>query len=79
MRESSNEPNLTSVSSLAGITISIPGSKMSVVQVDGGNKVGGHTIVDSVRALYPGERVDLVVELQNLAGDTSLKVTLDQE
>lgn len=67
------------VRSLAGLTISISRSKMSAIQVDGGNKIKEHTKVESVGVLYPGERVDLILELDDLVESHQLEVTLDQE
>lgn len=52
---------------------------MSVIQVDGGNKVKKHAEADSVGVLYPGERVDLIVELKESTENPRLEVTLDQE
>jgi hypothetical protein len=52
---------------------------MSAIQVDGGNKVDEHAKVESVGVLYPAERVDLIVELQDLVENTQLEITLDQE
>jgi FtsP/CotA-like multicopper oxidase with cupredoxin domain len=72
---------LTSRSSLAGITVTIPGSEIKVVQVDGGNHVEGSAITDSVGIIYPGERVDIIVDWTKCQDEFSsyLIVALDRE
>jgi len=54
---------LTSSSSLAGITLSILASKMFAIQIDGVSNMEEYARAESVRVLYPCERVDLIVQL----------------
>lgn len=72
---------LTSQSSLSGITVTIPGSEIKIIQIDGGNHVESDSITDSVGILYPGERVDIVVNWENCPDDfaSHLIVALDRE
>ena len=57
------------------------GSKMKVIEVDGGNRIGDSAITDSVGILYPGERVDVVADWTSCPDDfnLSLTVALDRE
>ncbi|RFU25162.1 hypothetical protein B7463_g11178, partial [Scytalidium lignicola] len=72
---------VVNVGSLAGITISIPGAKMMVVQLDGGERITNAQSADSIGVLYPGERMDILVEWADSEqdNDSLLIVTLDPE
>ncbi|KAH8809441.1 laccase [Xylogone sp. PMI_703] len=76
----------------AGFSISFSQAHMTVVAVDGGNSVASNTpSATSVGPLYPGERMDLIVEhlmapgtnnldvKQGLEGASKLTVILDLE
>ncbi|KAF4631539.1 hypothetical protein G7Y89_g6597 [Cudoniella acicularis] len=67
---------------LAGLTIFIPGSKITATEIDGGNQIGASNMIDGVEAvgiLYPGQRMDLIVEFGENILETNLIVTLDEE
>ncbi|TAQ85442.1 hypothetical protein B7494_g6220 [Chlorociboria aeruginascens] len=65
---------------LTGFTLSMSGHKMTVFQVDGGNSVLEAPPADSVGILYPGERIDVLVE-RSSDDETQeiLEVRLDKE
>jgi hypothetical protein len=54
---------------------------MTVLQIDGGNDIARSPESSSVGILYPGERMDLIVECPAGAENTDahLSVTLDAE
>lgn len=53
---------------------------MKVVSVDGGGLVDGTPDVNTVGVLYPGERIDVILEKTNDAStQPTLTVTLDRE
>lgn len=53
---------------------------MRVITVDGGHGVASDTAAaQSVGVLYPGERMDVVVDGEAGAGSSELVVTLDKE
>jgi hypothetical protein len=47
---------------MAGFTISITGYSMHLIQVDGGGEVVDSNDAAFVGIVYPGERVDIIVE-----------------
>ncbi|KAH8816011.1 putative laccase [Xylogone sp. PMI_703] len=72
---------VVNVGALAGISISISGAKMTVLQVDGGERIIGAEASDSIGILYPGERMDVLVEWVDgeQKNDSFLIITLDPE
>jgi hypothetical protein len=62
---------------MSGFSLLIPDYEMLPFQIDGGNHVELTTPVSSVGILYPGERIDLVVE--NTASASLLTIVLDDE
>lgn len=69
---------------MAGFNIAIPGSELHLIEVDGGNSVANPQIAESLGVLYPGERMDVIVQEQQLQADdikpeTAFIVTLDKE
>jgi hypothetical protein len=72
---------VVNVGSLAGFTLSLPKSRIVPIQIDGGNKIKASDVSKAVGILYPGERVDLVVEWDQKLGakELQLVVILDQE
>lgn len=66
--------------SIAGVSIEISNARLDAFQVDGGFNIAG-VPSDSVGILYPGERVDLIVQWDEnaMAEGSSLTITLDQE
>jgi hypothetical protein len=65
---------------MSGITVAIPSSHMTVFQVDGGNEVNSTPRSSSVGILYPGERIDMIVEWpQNDGTELILTIILDTE
>jgi len=71
---------MVNVGTLAGFTLSLLGSRISPIQVDGGGKIKTQNS-EAVGILYPGERVDLVVEWDrsSVAEEPQLVIILDQE
>jgi hypothetical protein len=47
---------------MVGYSISITGCIMYIIQVDGGSEVSNGHSATSIGILYPGERVDIIVE-----------------
>lgn len=64
-------------SSMSGFSIVIPDHQMTIFQVDGGNDVGISPPISSMGILYPGERIDMIVE--NSSPESSLTIILDDE
>jgi hypothetical protein len=66
--------------SLVGFSVSTKGYKMMLIRIDGGQRVVEAT-ASSIGILYPGERIDVVLERTLLDAKTSavLKITLDRE
>jgi len=79
----SNPPYLSNFRSLAGFTLQISSATMIPLTVDGGFKISSdaNKTFDSVGILYPGERVDLLLQWDEpAAADQSLLyITLDPE
>jgi FtsP/CotA-like multicopper oxidase with cupredoxin domain len=70
---------VVNVGSLAGITVSVRGAKLRAVREDGGSQIEA-TSASSVGTLYPGERVDLVVEWEVCdSKESSLRIVMDEE
>ncbi len=67
---------LTILSSMTGISLTIPDSEMNVIQVDGGPSVVSHP-ANSVGVLYPAERVDLVLSWPESAGDLNSEIVIE--
>jgi FtsP/CotA-like multicopper oxidase with cupredoxin domain len=67
--------------SLKGITLSLTNANMTVIQLDGGGKIKPVQNIHSIGVLYPGERVDFLVDWNSLEreSETSLVVTVDKE
>lgn len=72
---------LSDDSALTGFTLSITGHLMTVIKVDGGNDVFGAPTVNSIGILYPGERVDIIVQkLSSINSEhPQLTIGLDKE
>ncbi|KAH7400450.1 multicopper oxidase family protein [Cadophora sp. MPI-SDFR-AT-0126] len=68
------------VGSLAGFTVQLSSANLTPLAVDGGSSVLGHAS-SSVGILYPGERVDLLLDWDTHSTTTSpeLRVFLDPE
>ncbi|RDW68218.1 hypothetical protein BP5796_08875 [Coleophoma crateriformis] len=77
---SSKRLRLVNVGSIAGLSIDIKNAKLDPFQVDGGFDIAG-VPSDSVGVVYPGERVDLVIQWEEnaKAEGSSLTISLDQE
>lgn len=71
---------LTQDSSIAGLTIGISHGKVTPLQVDGGCEIAGST-ADYVGIIYPGERVDMLVEWDPkvLTTGSDLEIIMDPE
>jgi hypothetical protein len=57
------------------------GTQISAIQVDGGGRLQANEGSESIGILYPGERVDMIVEWDQNPPDQppQLVVILDQE
>ncbi|RDW65066.1 hypothetical protein BP6252_10717 [Coleophoma cylindrospora] len=77
---SSKRLRLVNVGSIAGLSIGIKNAKLDPFQVDGGFDIAG-VPSDSVGVVYPGERVDLVIQWDenSKTEGSSLTISLDQE
>jgi hypothetical protein len=70
------------VSSLCGITVPIARTSMQVVQLNGGNRIEHSESSDSVGVLYPGERMDIILEFEKFdtpLNNPMLAIYLDPE
>jgi FtsP/CotA-like multicopper oxidase with cupredoxin domain len=61
--------------------MSIQGAKMTVVQLDGGQRIANAEVVDLIGILYPAERMDVIVHWEDgeQKSDAVLTVSLDNE
>lgn len=59
----------------------MPGTQISATQVGGGGRLQANEDSESIGILYPGERVDMIVEWDQILPDQPphLFVILDQE
>jgi hypothetical protein len=65
---------------MSGFTLTLQDTNMTVFKVDGGNDVDDSPAFSSVGMLYPGERIDMIAECDDIAESESfLVVLLDQE
>ncbi|KAF8849353.1 hypothetical protein BDZ45DRAFT_680586 [Acephala macrosclerotiorum] len=66
---------------LTGFTLSMTGHAMTVIKVDGGNNMALARAADSIGILYPGERIDIIVERLDSDDleDLFLTIKLDKE
>ncbi|TVY13380.1 L-ascorbate oxidase [Lachnellula arida] len=66
---------------LAGFALSISGHIMTLFQVDGGNEIEAAPEAKAIGILYPGERIDVIVERigPEEVKDPMLTITLDRE
>lgn len=71
---------LTRHRSIAGITIGVSHAKLTPLQVDGGCEIAG-LASDFVGILYPGERVDLLIDWDSQVYKTGseLEIIMDPE
>jgi hypothetical protein len=71
----------TRCSSLTGFIMSVPGSQISPIEVDGGGRLQTKEDFEAIGILYPGERVDMVVAWGDNPPDhqPNLVISLDQE
>jgi hypothetical protein len=72
---------LTFRRSLKGITLTLTNANMTAIQVDGGGRIKPVQNIHSIGVLYPGERVDFLVDWNTLEreSESSLVVTVDKE
>ena len=66
---------------LAGFTFSMSGYVLALIKVDGGNDVQQSSEAKAIGVLYPGERIDVIIESLETAPHDSKRITvaLDQE
>ena len=71
---------LTQHSSITGLTIGISHAKLTALQVDGGCEVSG-SAADYIGILYPGERVDILINWDSevLSTGSDLEIIMDPE
>lgn len=70
---------MTIFSSLAGFTVLVTSAKLTPLTVDSGFPISG-SAADSAGIIYPGERVDVVLEWDQISESSSeLLVSLDPE
>ncbi|KAL2206867.1 iron transport multicopper oxidase fet3 [Sarocladium strictum] len=71
---------VVNIGSMTGVTLTVPGASLQVINVDGGLPIVAQK-ASSVGALYPAERMDIIVswEKNSLAQETALHVQLDDE
>jgi len=62
---------------LAGVSISIPGIAMTIIEVDGGEQIEPRKAT-TLGILYPGQRVDVLVRWP-AAGDDEIQIALDED
>lgn len=74
------KPILKFYSTMAGFTVQITDAKLTPLEVDGGCEIQGSRS-DTVGILYPGERVDLLVEWDKgpMLKNPRLHISLDTE
>ncbi|KAH8802618.1 laccase iv [Xylogone sp. PMI_703] len=80
-RKKKSRVRVINTGSLAGIILSMPHKQMSLFQVDGGGEVKPSPYSSSIGILYPGERVDILLDWDVGPYDTEsfLSITLDKE
>jgi hypothetical protein len=65
--------------SLSGFTLALPASQITVLETDGGHRVEQMLPSSAVGILYPGERMDMLVEWPQVEAESNLAVILDTE
>jgi FtsP/CotA-like multicopper oxidase with cupredoxin domain len=63
---------------LAGVSISILGASLTVIEVDGGHGVAGKEC-SSFGILFPGQRVDLIIKWTSASSPSSMTIDFDEE
>jgi hypothetical protein len=64
---------------LSGFTAALPQGQMTIIQIDGGNNVESVPQSSAIGILYPGERMDIVVEWPEAATESNFTIILDAE
>ncbi|KUJ20809.1 uncharacterized protein LY89DRAFT_611217 [Mollisia scopiformis] len=66
---------------LTGFTMSMSGYTMTVITLDGGNEVASAPAASSVGVLYPGERMDVIIEKVETENEKEaiMTIKLDKE
>lgn len=66
---------------MTGISIAIPDAHINVTHLDGGQKIISADAANSVGTLYPGERVDFILEWPSKSQSkySEIMVQLDKE
>ncbi|TVY39252.1 Laccase [Lachnellula subtilissima] len=72
---------VVNVGAISGLVFRMPHCHMTIIEIDGGNEIERSPEVSSVGILYPGERMDLLVEcpMGSEAAGSHLSITLDAE
>lgn len=81
LKSSRSRLRVTNVGILTGFTLKIPHCRMTVFQLDGGNVIEKSPESSSIGILYPGERMDLIMECDAIthSTDSEMTITLDSE
>lgn len=66
---------------MTGVSISVPDASINVTHLDGGQKILSANMANSVGILYPGERVDFILEWsnENQKDHSEIIIQLDKE
>ncbi|TVY91410.1 Laccase [Lachnellula willkommii] len=72
---------VVNVGAISGLVFKMPHCHITIIEIDGGNEIDRSPNVSSVGILYPGERMDLLVEcdMNSEAAVSHLSITLDAE
>ena len=66
---------------MVGYSLSVVGYIMHLIQVDGGGTVSNGQNASSIGVIYPGERIDIIIEPMSQLNrkNASIRVKLDDE
>ncbi|CAG8948828.1 hypothetical protein HYFRA_00001951 [Hymenoscyphus fraxineus] len=81
LREGKTRLRIVNTGAMVGYTISLIGYTMTVIQVDGGSPVSDAPNALSIGILYPGERMDILIEPSSTFNSqtAALRIELDPE
>jgi len=65
---------------MSGFTITTPSHKLTAFQIDGGNDIENPGPSSAIGVLYPGERIDMIIDWSKSSGaDSIFSIALDEE
>ena len=70
---------MTDDRTLSGFTIALPSAQMTVFEIDGGINVESMLPSSAIGILYPGERMDILVEWPQDKLESNIIIILDTE